>query len=75
MMKRNPKQSELSRDDLIHFCKKIAQLSEIYISDFYALSGIDSHEYISKSKFVVLYHQTKNLKLLKFFNEIIIGYS
>ena len=44
IIKTNPRNEIIDKDDLVNFCKKIAQMSEIYVNDFYSITKLDPRE-------------------------------
>lgn len=46
LIKLNPYQKEIGKDDLVYFCTKVANMSEIYLSQFYKIEGFDPREMI-----------------------------
>lgn len=48
IIKLQPQKENIGKDDLVHFCKRIAQMSEIYVNDFYSFTKLDPRENISK---------------------------
>jgi hypothetical protein len=45
----------LGNDDLVHFCKKIANMSEIYVNDFYSITKLNPREQITKQQFLEVF--------------------
>ena len=48
IIKLQRQKENIGKDDLVHFCKRIAQMSEIYVNDFYSFTKLDPRENISK---------------------------
>lgn len=65
MMKQDLAQTSLQKEDLTHFCKSIAHMSEIYVKDFYNASKIDWREEITKDQFMEVYPLIKDVKFIK----------
>ena len=59
IIKVNQKNSAITKDDLVSFCKKIALMSEIYVNDFYSITKLDPREEITKEEFVRFFPDVK----------------
>lgn len=73
LMKINPYREDLTRDDIVNFCKK-AHMSEIYVNDFYKLTKLDTEDTISKQQYMAVFDEIKNLRFIKFIKELPQGY-
>ena len=68
LQQQNP---SIGKEDLVHFCKKIAQMSEIYVSDFYAATKFDPREKITKQEFMDHYESIQGIKFIKLIENLI----
>ena len=57
MMKLDKDQSAIGRDDILHFCKRIAQLDENFVNLFYKRTKLDPRIPITMQEFVDAYPQ------------------
>ena len=73
LMKINPVREDLTRDDIVNFCKK-AHMSEIYVNDFYKLTKLDTEDTISKQQYMAVFEEIKNLRFIKFIKDLPEGY-
>ena len=64
LIKRQPEQEDLGREDILNFCKKIAQMSEIYVSDFYSWTKFDPDARITKSEYIERFDSFKKVKFI-----------
>lgn len=74
IIKLQPQKENIGKDDLVHFCKRIAQMSEIYVNDFYSFTKLDPRENISKSEFVDNFGLVKQLRFMTLITSLIDGY-
>ena len=55
IMKLSKDQDTLTRDDLVHFCKRIAQLDDNFVNLFFKRTQMDPRIPITKTEFVQVY--------------------
>ena len=64
----------ITRDDLIHYCKRIAQLDENFVNLFYKRTKLDPRIQIFKDEFVEVFDLVKDLSLFSDILEIVDGF-
>lgn len=64
----------IDKDDLVHFCKKIALMSEIYVNDFYNLTKLSPEDQITKPQFLGLFESVKGIRFIKLVTDLTTGY-
>ena len=75
LIKMQSSQSDIGREDLVNFSKKIAQISEIYVNDFYSLTHLDPNQRITKEMFIKAFPTFSNLRFIEFIKKTLIeGY-
>ena len=75
LIKMQSGQLDIGREDLVNFSKKIAQISEIYVNDFYSLTHLDPNERITKEMFIKAFPAFQNLRFIEFIKKTLIeGY-
>ena len=64
----------ITRDDLIHYCKRIAQLDENFVNLFYKRTKLDPRIQINKDEFLEVFNLVKDLTLFSYIMEIVDGF-
>lgn len=65
------KQESLKKEDLAHFCKNIAHMSEINVKDFYNATKFHPDEAITKEQFIEVYSLIKEVKFIKLLQHLV----
>lgn len=63
MLKLSKDQDQIERDDLVHFCKRIAQLDENFVNLYYKRTGFDPRIPIQREEFLANFEQVKDFSL------------
>lgn len=74
MMKLSKDQPAIGRDDLLHFCKRIAQLDENFVNLFFKRTKLDPRIPITKDEFLEVYPTVNTISLFTIINELIGGF-
>ena len=74
IMKLSKDQPTINRDDLIHFCKRIAQLNENFVNLYYKRTQMDPRIPIQRHEFIDAYHLVQDKNLFSIIPEIIEGF-
>lgn len=74
LIKRDSFAEKIGRKDLIFFCKDLAQLNEIYVNDFYRMTGLDPDDKIPRDVFLEHFPKVSHLRFLAFVGTLIEGY-
>jgi hypothetical protein len=74
MLKVSIDMDHITRDDLIHYCKRIAQLDENFVNLFYKRTKLDPRIQIFKDEFVEVFGLVKDLSLFSDILEIVEGF-
>jgi hypothetical protein len=74
MMKLSKEQETISRDDLVHFCKRIAQLDENFVNLYYKKTQLDPRIEITREDFVDVYPLIAGISLFNMIPEMVEGF-
>jgi hypothetical protein len=74
MLKLSKDQETINRDDMVHFCKRIAQLNDNFINLFYQKTLLDPRIQITKDDFMDVYERVAYFQMFKQIPEIADGF-
>lgn len=74
MLKLSKDQESINRDDLVHFCKRIAQLDDNFVNLFYKKTKLDPRIAILQSEFLEVFPLVSQLSLFTLIPDLIDGF-
>mmetsp|Transcript_42310 Transcript_42310/g.64889 ORF Transcript_42310/g.64889 Transcript_42310/m.64889 type:complete len:152 (+) Transcript_42310:436-891(+) len=74
MLKLSREQTSLSRDDLVHYCKRIAQMDENFVNFYYKKTKLDPRIAILEEDFVSTFPLVANVAMFKIVADIVSGF-
>ena len=74
MLKLSKDQDQIERDDLVHFCKRIAQLDENFVNLYYKRTGFDPRIPIQREEFLNNFEQVKEFSLFTLMFDVTCGF-
>ena len=75
MLKLSKDQDQIERDDLVHFCKRIAQLDENFVNLYYKRTGFDPRIPIQREEFLETFELVKEFSLFTLIVDLAKGFS
>ncbi len=74
MLKRSREQTFLTRDDLVHYCKRIVQMDENFVNFYYKKTKLDPRISIQEEDFVQTFPLVVNIGMFKVLTNMVSGF-